>query len=251
MRDKILTAGLAAMLLVILLAAMVGCEKSNPFPLMTPQPASTQPTAKTLTNAQADTREIGKTLAESSANMQLIAVDVRSDAKSAPEPVRAALEGRADRLVHESAAVGAQAKLVDPGVTRQLEAAVEQLATMQKENEKIIAGLVAQNAITAGKLADTEKQLADAESMRFWIPFLLFGMVVGFGLSFMKLHPAWKDFPFEIGGSVAVGCLIGLIYIHTQGKYPGYCAIGGFSTVLVFLALNVYRINKLQSKVAT
>jgi hypothetical protein len=238
-------------LLVVLAVVCMSCEASSPFPLMTPQPASTQPTSRALINAQADTREIGKTLAESSANMQSIAVDVRSDAKSAPEPVRTALEGRADRLVHESAAVGAQAKLVDPGVTRQLEAALDQLATMQKENEKIVAGLVAQNATTAGKLADTEKQLADAESMRFWIPFLLFGMVGGFGLSFMKLHPAWKDFPFEIGGGIAAGCLIGLIYIHTQGKYPMSCAIGGFATFLVFLASNVYRINKIQSKVAT
>ena len=218
---------------------------------MTPQPASTQPTAKTLTNAQADTREIGKTLAESSANMQSIAVDVRSDARTAPEPVRSALEGRADRLVHESAAVGAQAKLVDPGVTRQLESAVQQLATMQTENEKIVAGLVTQNEKLAQDNAEKDERIKDAESMRFWIPFLLFGMVGGFGLAFMKLHPKWKDFPFEIGGGIAAGCLLGLIYIHTQGKYPMQCAIAGFSVFLIMLGMSVYRINKIQSKVAT
>lgn len=240
-----------SLIYLLLLAGVAGCAKSQQFGLMTPQSASTQPTTQTLVNAQADTREIGKTLVASSANVQAIAAEVRADAKAAPEPVRAALEGRADRLVHESASVKAQAGLVDPGITRQLDAAMQQVATMQAENEKIVAGLVAQNATTAAKLADTEKQLADAESMRFWIPFLLFGMVGGFALAFMKLHPKWKDFPFEIGGGIAAGCLLGLIYIHTQGKYPMQCAIAGFSVFLIMLGMSVYRINKLQSKVAT
>jgi hypothetical protein len=216
---------------------------------MTPQPASTQPTSRALINAQADTREIGKTLAESSANMQSIAVDVRSDAKSAPEPVRAALEGRADRLVHESAAVGAQAKLVDPGVTRQLESALDQLATMQKENENIVAGLVAQNATSAAKLADTQKQLADAQSMSFWVPFLFIGIIVGAVLLGVKLKYDW--FPGEIGPVISVTCLILLGYIHTQGRYPLATALCFFAVIVVCIYTIVVRLNNLQSKVAT
>jgi hypothetical protein len=238
-------------LLVALAVVCASCEASNPFPLMTPQPASTQPTSRALINAQADTREIGKTLAESSANMQSIAVDVRSDAKSAPEPVRAALEGRADRLVHESAAVGAQAKLVDPGVTRQLESALDQLATMQAENEKIVAGLVAQNATTQKQLSETTEKLKDARSLRLAAWFLLGGVVAGVALVACKAHPAMAWIPGELGGGIAGGCLLGLLYIHTRDEYPMATAIGGFALMLALVVPTVIRLNNLQSKVAT
>jgi hypothetical protein len=232
-----------SLLLVVMLAALFGCAKSQQFGLMTPQPASTQPTTQTLVNAQADTREIGKTLSASSANVQTIAAEVRADAKAAPEPVRAALEGRADRLVHESAAVKAQAGLVDPGITRQLDAAMKQMETMQAENEKIVAGLVAQNATTEAKLAETEKQLADAESMRFWIPFLFGGIILGCVMMAMKFHPAFASVPLEAGYGLIGGCLLILVYIHTQGKYPVPCAIGAVIFVVSLIAPTVWRQN--------
>jgi len=238
-------------LLVVLAVICASCESSNPLPLMTPQPASTKPTDTALVNTQADAKEIGKSLTASSASVLEQAQGARADVKTAPEPVRSAIDARADKLVFEAASIEAQSKNVDPGLVRQLESARDQLAAMRVENERIIAAAVAEKATVEKQLNDTIQKLKDARSLRLAAWFLLGGIVAGVALVAVKAHPAASWIPGELGGGIAGGCLLGLLYIHTRDEYPMATAIGGFALLLALVVPTVARLNKLQSKVAT
>lgn len=193
----------------------------------------------TIAGAQADTRAIGANLTTQAQTITTQAQGVRRDSADAPPLIRDAVANRADAIVAAAAQVGAQAQAVDPGITRQLETLAGQVKTLEGERD---------TATTKAKTL--EGQLEEARDYGRWVPFLLLGVVIGGMMLAAKAYPPLAHFPGEIGIGVIGGCLLGLLYVHLQGRYPAAVAIAGGVVLLALIAPTVWRLNRLQAGVA-
>lgn len=239
-REIILAAGLGSLL------TLAACSPAPVVDTRDYQAPSTQPVASPLTWAQADARSIGAELHKAGKAVGEQATGLRSEANTAPAPVADKMRERADTLVGIAADVNAQAKAVDPGLTRQIEQVQAELKALDERTKATIAGANATIATVTAEREGWKKKYEDAKSMARWVPFLVLGVVAGFVLIAIKAHPALSWLPGEIGGGVMGGCLIALLYIHTRDTYPLATAIAAGVLVLALIAPTVYRLNTMQ-----
>ena len=190
-----------------------------------------------IAGVKADVKDIGNNIKASSDIISTEAKGARDDVKNAPSPIKEAVTNRAERIVNETANIGAQTKMMDQGIARQLD-------QQEKKIEKM-GGLIDEWMRKAAALQSEVDRLL---SLNFYLPFL-FGLVV---LGAMLLAPKvrWPDWPAEPGGIIIIPSLLGIVWIFLVSHYPAQTAIItgsiiaiGALILIAAIGLHVSRVN--------
>ncbi len=231
-----LIAGVVISIAVAGLLALGGCSPG----VSVSYPAESAKAAKTnIGDTQADTRDIGNQLRDAADGITGEAQQARTKAREAPPAVSDSIAGSMDKVIDGAAKTKALANNVDPGITRKLEQLAGQVTTLEGE---------LQAAITRAVKAERERD--EAQDYSRWVPWLLLGLILGGVMIAIKAWPPAAHFPGEVGAGVVGGCLLGLLYIHTAGRYPLAVAVGGGVLVVALIAPTIWRLNKMQAKQA-